>query len=138
MEHVFRPHYPWGLPGGWVERGENPANTVRREFEEELGLWVEIKQLLLCEVQGGSFPKNTTPSGLGLVYYCRLTNGTHSLNLTETKKGYEILSLEWVNPALIAHQIAPLEHRGIILAKQVFDQEQSDQARTRVKECFNG
>lgn len=43
IEHVFRPHFPWGLPGGWVEYGESPAETVRRE---ELGLRVEVKQLL--------------------------------------------------------------------------------------------
>ena len=47
IEHVFRPHFPWGLPGGWVEYGETPAETVRREVEEELGLRVEVKQLLL-------------------------------------------------------------------------------------------
>lgn len=133
LEHVFRPHYPWGLPGGWVERGENPADTVRREIEEELGLRVEVKQLVLCQVQGGSLPKNTTPSGLGLVYYCRLAEGASSLDLAEVKKGYEILSLEWVEPADIMHKIAPLEHTGIILAKQAFDQ-----AGTRLNEQSNG
>ena len=25
VEHVFRPDYNWGLPGGWVERGESPG-----------------------------------------------------------------------------------------------------------------
>jgi ADP-ribose pyrophosphatase YjhB (NUDIX family) len=45
IEHVFRAHFPWGLPGGWVEHGETPAETVRREVEEELGLRIEVKQL---------------------------------------------------------------------------------------------
>ena len=25
VEHVFRTDYPWGLPGGWVSRGEPPS-----------------------------------------------------------------------------------------------------------------
>lgn len=123
LEHVFRPHYPWGLPGGWVERGENPADTVRREIEEELRLWVEVKQLVLCQVQGGGLPKNTTPSGLGLVYYCRLAEGTPPLDITEVQRGHEILSLAWVDPAEMRYQLSPLEKNGIILAKQVFDHE---------------
>ena len=73
VEHVFRPHYNWGLPGGWVERGENPAGAVRRELEEELGLKIEVKSLLACEVQGGE-PQGSTPVSLGLAYYCRLAN----------------------------------------------------------------
>ncbi|MEM7077363.1 MAG: NUDIX hydrolase [Pseudomonadota bacterium] len=29
----------WGLPGGRIERGEDPRDTVRRELEEELDLY---------------------------------------------------------------------------------------------------
>src|SRR6185503_17458607 len=93
IEHVFRSHFPWGLPGGWVEYGENPAETVRREVEEELGLRVEVKQLLLCELQGGGL-QSTIPHGLGLVYYCRLASGD-SLDFDGAPKvypSYEILT----------------------------------------------
>ncbi|MCP4519860.1 MAG: NUDIX hydrolase, partial [Delftia sp.] len=27
LEHVFRRAYPWGLPGGWMARGESPSQT---------------------------------------------------------------------------------------------------------------
>ena len=65
VEHVFRPDYPWGLPGGWVDRGENPAHTVQREVKEELNLTVEVKKLLVCELQGGH-ENSSTPSWFGL------------------------------------------------------------------------
>src|SRR5467141_1565679 len=52
VEHVFRTDFPWGLPGGWIECGENPADTVRREIEEELKLKVEVKRLLFSEQVG--------------------------------------------------------------------------------------
>lgn len=32
----------WGLPGGLVARGEEPAETARREIREELGLEIDI------------------------------------------------------------------------------------------------
>ncbi|MFN8459832.1 MAG: NUDIX hydrolase [Anaerolineae bacterium] len=128
LEHVFRPYYPWGLPGGWVEGGEDPADTIRREVKEELGLPIKVKQLVLCRVQGSGW-SDTTPSGLGLVYYCRLVEGMPSLNLTEVQKGYEILSLTWADPAEMRYQLSPLEEQGITRAKQVFTQEQEDRKR---------
>ena len=40
VRQVYRRH--WGLPGGLLERGEEPADAVRREVEEEVGLTVEV------------------------------------------------------------------------------------------------
>ena len=39
----------WDLPGGVVEVGESPRVAVRREVEEELGLEVEPRALLLTD-----------------------------------------------------------------------------------------
>jgi 8-oxo-dGTP diphosphatase len=132
IEHVFRPHFPWGLPGGWVENGESPAETIRREVEEELRLRIEVKQLLLCELQGGHLP-HTTAYGLGLVYYCRLA-GSDPLGFNSAAKVYqshEVLSVEWVDPVAVKYSLAPLEHKAIPLAKQVFDQEQAEKLENR-------
>lgn len=54
VEHVFHPYTPWGLPGGWVDRHENPSDTIVRELREELQLTVEVDALLLVEVDFGN------------------------------------------------------------------------------------
>jgi 8-oxo-dGTP diphosphatase len=54
VEHVFHPYAPWGLPGGWVDRHENPAYTVQRELREELDLAVDIGPILKVEIDYGN------------------------------------------------------------------------------------
>ncbi len=46
FHHTYR-RSPWGLPGGWMRRGESPFETVEREVSEESGLEVRATRLLL-------------------------------------------------------------------------------------------
>jgi 8-oxo-dGTP pyrophosphatase MutT (NUDIX family) len=46
VEHVFHPHTPWGLPGGWIDDQEDPAEALRREFMEELELEIDTERVL--------------------------------------------------------------------------------------------
>jgi ADP-ribose pyrophosphatase YjhB (NUDIX family) len=119
-EHTFRPDHPWGLPGGWIERGENPARAIQREIKEELNLTITVKKLLLCDTQGAD-DEPTTPPSLGLAYYCRLESDILPLPSTDS---YEILSIAWVVPAAIEWSLARLQQRAIIMGKVEFDREQ--------------
>jgi 8-oxo-dGTP pyrophosphatase MutT (NUDIX family) len=121
VEHVFRPNGNWGLPGGWIKRGENPVQAVKREIQEELELTIEVKQLLLCEPQG-VVPDDKAPPGLGLAFYCRLAAAQgQSGGLPNIRPSYEILSVEWVDPDHIGRKVTALERKAIDLGKKAFE-----------------
>nr|WP_249419682.1 NUDIX domain-containing protein [Rhabdothermincola salaria] len=40
VRHAYRPR--WGLPGGFLKRGEHPLDGARREVREEVGLDVDL------------------------------------------------------------------------------------------------
>ncbi len=64
VEHVFHPRSPWGLPGGWVDRHEDPVNTIAREMQEELSLTVDVGPIIATEVP--DFPRQH----INLAYLC--------------------------------------------------------------------
>ncbi|HVF14451.1 MAG TPA: NUDIX hydrolase [Acidimicrobiales bacterium] len=42
IRQSYRRQEAWGFPGGLLERGEQPADAVRREVREELGVEIEV------------------------------------------------------------------------------------------------
>ena len=50
-KHVFRRGSGWGIPGGFLERGEQPEEAIRRELREEAALAVEPCEARLVSVR---------------------------------------------------------------------------------------
>ncbi|WP_406860925.1 NUDIX hydrolase [Streptomyces sp. HUAS MG47] len=70
----------WTLPGGGMDHGEDPLDTVVREVEEETGQLVEPVRLLGVDTirrrWSRRFGADADWQGLRIVYECRLTGGT--------------------------------------------------------------
>ena len=48
LEHVFRSDSGWGIPGGFLNKGEQPETGLRRELREEIGVELERVELLFA------------------------------------------------------------------------------------------
>jgi ADP-ribose pyrophosphatase YjhB (NUDIX family) len=46
LEHVFRADRGWGVPGGFVNQGEQPEQALRRELREEVSIEIADVKLL--------------------------------------------------------------------------------------------
>jgi ADP-ribose pyrophosphatase YjhB (NUDIX family) len=49
LDHILRPGSGWGIPGGFIEHGEQPETAIRREIREEAG--IELANLEMLRVR---------------------------------------------------------------------------------------
>lgn len=64
LEHVFRPDSRWGIPGGFLSKGEQPEAALRRELQEEVALEVSDVQFLFAR----TLPK---PRQVEIYFLCK-------------------------------------------------------------------
>ncbi|MGI5375439.1 NUDIX hydrolase [Streptomyces sp. CA-251387] len=71
--------FEWVLPGGGMEHGEDPHDTVVREVEEETGYRFEPTELLGVDsfhrILPGRFGRRVDHHGVRLVYAGRIVGG---------------------------------------------------------------
>lgn len=46
LNHILRPYFNWGIPGGFIKHGEQPEDALRRELCEETGIELENVEML--------------------------------------------------------------------------------------------
>jgi ADP-ribose pyrophosphatase YjhB (NUDIX family) len=46
LEHTFRADRGWGVPGGFIARGEQPETALRRELREEVSIELDEVRFL--------------------------------------------------------------------------------------------
>lgn len=77
----------WGLPGGGIEPGEEPAEAVVREVYEETGL--HVVPVSIVGIYGGQSNMSEYPNGdraayISITFKCRVRGGTLRLDGDET------------------------------------------------------
>ena len=81
LKHRFRPGSGWGIPGGYINKGEHAADALRRELREEAGLELQDVKLFAAR----TFKR---PQQVEIIFLCRAAGEPRQLN-------YEIEKAEW-------------------------------------------
>jgi ADP-ribose pyrophosphatase YjhB (NUDIX family) len=102
LRHVFHPAIPWGLPGGWLDRGESPADCAQRELREETGLEVKLGPVLCVG-------RESSPDHLGISFMACLMPG--DMNLSS-----EIIEAKWYQSDDLPVPLQPFAHKSIRVA----------------------
>jgi 8-oxo-dGTP pyrophosphatase MutT (NUDIX family) len=108
LRHVFHPSTPWGLPGGWLEREESPADCALRELYEETGLRAELGPVV-------HLANESEPAHIGITYTARLISPKVDLALSG-----EILEAAWFFPDEMPERLLPATRQAIKAAVRQF------------------
>ena len=84
LKHRFRPSPGWGIPCGFIEKGEQPDEAVRRELREEAEL--ELVDVKLFATRAFNEPKQ-----IEILFTARAVDDTERLS-------FEIQKAAWFSP----------------------------------------
>ncbi len=101
LQHTFRRGSGLGIPGGFVEPGEQPDDAIRREMREEAGVEIDGVRLVAARTL-------RRPQQVELLYVARLGTGERPRPASA-----EIMRAEWFAPDALPGSL-PRDQRRLI------------------------
>lgn len=81
LEHEFRPDSRWGIPGGFMNKREQPEQALRRELREEVALEVDDVEFLFARTLRG-------PRQVEIYFSCKAQNDPKPSSFEIRKAGW--------------------------------------------------
>ena len=101
LNHEFRTGSGWGIPGGFLERGEQPLEALRRELREEVGVEVDAAEIINVRTL-------RKPQQVEIHFRCRARAGEPA-----TPQSMEINSVGWFDADRLPPELSSDQRRII-------------------------
>ena len=99
LKHVFRAGSGWGIPGGFIQAGEQPEEALRRELREEIGLEIEDLEMAFIRTLNSA-------QQMEIIFRCRPKG--------EAKpQSVEVEQAAWFSPQALPEELAADQRRLI-------------------------